>query len=66
MPFGIADSAMVETVDGVLLFGGNSRDENFNGDRHEILQMRAGANSWNILDIALKYGRSDHVVIPLQ
>ena len=30
-----------------------------------ILELRAGANSWNILDITLENGRHQHVVIPL-
>ena len=64
MPYGLAYSAMAESPDGrgVLLFGGWS-DENSYEDR--ILELRAGANSWNILDITLKNGRYEHVVIPL-
>ena len=55
---------MAESPDGrgVLLFGGAS-SENSNEDR--ILELRAGANSWNILDITLKNGRVYHAVIPL-
>ena len=56
---------MVETIDGVLLFGGISKF-GWNEVRNEILHMRAGANSWNILDITLKNNREAHVVIPLQ
>ena len=65
MPYGLAYSAMAESPDGrgVLLFGGYS-DENSYEDR--ILELRAGANSWNILDITLEHRRRDHVVIPLQ
>ena len=65
MPYGLAYSAMAESPDGrgVLLFGGWS-DENPHEDR--ILELRAGANSWNILDISLENGRRRHVVIPLQ
>ena len=65
MPYGLAYSAMAESPDGrgVLLFGGWS-DENSYEDR--ILELRAGANSWNILDISLENGRQEHVVIPLQ
>ena len=65
MPYAVYHSAMAESPDGrgVLLFGGYS-DENGYEDR--ILELRAGANSWNILDITLKTGRSSHVVIPLQ
>ena len=56
---------MAESPDGrgVLLFGGKS-DENEYEDR--ILELRAGANSWNILDITLENGRWDHAVIPLE
>ena len=65
MPYGLWYSAMAESPDGrgVLLFGGYS-DENLYEDR--ILELRAGANSWNILDITLENGRQWHVVIPLQ
>ena len=65
MPYGLDSSAMAESPDGrgVLLFGGWS-DENDYEDR--ILELRAGANSWNILDITLEHGRNSHVVIPLQ
>ena len=56
---------MAESPDGrgVLLFGGwngNGASEN------RILELRAGTNSWNILDITLKNNREAHVVIPLQ
>ena len=56
--------AMVESPDGrrVLLFGGT--DETIYEDR--ILELYAGANSWNILDITLQNRRAYHVVIPLQ
>ena len=64
MPYGLESSAMAESPDGrgVLLFGG------WNGNSYEdrILELRAGANSWNILDITLENGRYWHVVIPLQ
>ena len=55
---------MAESPDGkgVLLFGGYN--DEFREDR--ILELRAGANSWNILNITLQKGRYDHVVIPLQ
>ena len=55
---------MAESPDGrgVLLFGGLS-NENAYEDR--ILELRAGANSWNILNITLENGRFGHVVIPL-
>ena len=48
---------------GVLLFGGQN-DQSSDEDR--ILELHAGANSWNILDITLQNGRYYHVVIPLQ
>ena len=67
MPYNLwsISSCMAESPDqrGVLIFGGNS-DENDYEDR--ILELRAGANSWNILNITLQKGRYDHVVIPLQ
>ena len=47
---------------GVLLFGGSNSD----GTRDNILELQAGANSWNILNIRLKFERYVHVVIPLQ
>ena len=51
---------MAESPDGrgVLVFGGNIYEK-------RILELRAGADSWNILDVSLKNGRLDHVVIPL-
>ena len=63
MPYGLGFSAMAESPDGrgVLLFGGWS-DENNYEDR--ILELRAGANSWNILNITLQNRRGYHVVIP--
>ena len=65
LPYDLYYGAMAESPDGrgVLLFGGRS-DENYYEDR--ILEMRAGANSWNILDVTLENGRSYHAVIPLQ
>ena len=64
MPYGLYFSAMAESPDGrgVLLFGGNGRWLYEN----RILELRAGANSWNILDITLENGRSEHTVIPLK
>jgi len=61
LPYGLASSAMAESPDGrgVILFGGGN-----NGKR--ILELRAGANSWTILDKTLENGRLAHVVIPLQ
>ena len=48
---------------GVILFGGFG-DEN--GYEKRILELRADANSWTILEITLENGRFRHVVIPLQ
>ena len=63
LPYGLYWSAMAESPDGsgVILFGG------YRNDAYEkrILELRAGTNEWNILDIALKNGRENHVVIPL-
>ena len=55
---------MAESPDGrgVLLFGGSSDEKR----EDRILELRAGANSWNILDITLENGRNRHMVIPLQ
>ena len=64
LPYSLCLSAMAESPDGrgVLLFGGMS-------DGHElkdrILELRAGANSWNISDITLKNSRRSHAVILL-
>ena len=51
--------AMAESPDGrgVLLFGGQ-------GNR--ILELRAGADSWDILNVTMKYSRNNNVVIPLK
>ena len=56
---------MAESPDGrgVLLFGGATDGDEYDKDR--ILELRAGANSWNILNITLEIGREYHVVIPL-
>ena len=45
---------------GVLLFGGENHGNIY---EKRILELRAGADSWNILDISLKNGRFEHVVI---
>ena len=65
LPYVLAYSAMAESPDGrgVILFGGEN-DENYYEKR--ILELRADANSWNILDKTLENGRNEHVVIPLQ
>ena len=63
LPYALEDSAMAESPDGrgVLLFGGYSPENNY-GKR--ILELRARADSWNILNITLENARSYHVVIP--
>ena len=65
MPYGLKDSAMAESPDGrgVLLFGGLSKGNSYEG---KILELRAGANSWNILDITLQNPRAYHTVLSLQ
>ena len=69
MPYALSSSAMAESPDGkgVILFGGQRYDnQNHNHwDENRILELRAGADSWNILDVSLKNGRLEHVVIPL-
>ena len=54
---------MAESPDGrgVLLFGGRTE----NGREKRILELRAGANSWNFLNVTLENARYNHVVIPL-
>ena len=56
---------MVESPDGmgVMLFGGYS--SHTNQDKNRILELRAGADSWNILNVPLEMARAYHVVIPL-
>ena len=64
LPYGPSHSALAESPDGrgVILFGGsfNSRYEK------RILELRAGADSWNILDVSLENPRAYHVVLPLK
>ena len=57
-------SAMAESPDGrgVLLFGGESDEDPY---ENRILELRAGADSWNILNVPLEMARAYHVVIPL-
>ena len=57
-------SAMAESPDGrgVLLFGGDSTGNSY---EKRILELRAGADSWNFLNVTLKNARDMHVVIPL-
>ena len=47
---------------GVILFGGCSYE--ICGEKR-ILELRLGADSWNILNVTLKNARKKHVVIPL-
>ena len=63
LPYGLEYSAMAESPDGrgVLLFGGYTE----NGREKRILELRAGADSWNILNVTLENERYRHVVIPL-
>ena len=61
-------SAMAEASDGrgVLLFGGCSTSSPCDSAIDRILELRAGANSWNILDTTLQHKRFSHTVIQLQ
>ena len=65
LPYILNDSAMAESPDGkgVLLFGGQTLTIPYNSNR--ILELRAGADSWTILNVTLENARSNHVVIPL-
>ena len=56
---------MAETPDerGVIVFGGWSDENDY---EKRILELNAGAVSWNVLDVTLKLGRKRHVVISLQ
>ena len=60
LPYGVDYSVMAESPDGkgVILFGGDSHD-NPSGE-NRILELRAGTDSWNILDVSLEHGRSEH------
>ena len=64
LPYGLDDSAMAESPDGrgVLLFGGWSTEQTY---EKRILELCAGSDSWNILNVTLENTRSYHVVIPL-
>ena len=76
LPYVLMYGAMTKSPDGrgVLIFGGVT-NENYM-EVHEtnwspcwedrILELRAGASSWNILNMTLENGRHAHVVIPLQ
>ena len=65
LPYLLYDSAMAESPDGkgVLIFGGYNQDEKIMENR--ILELRAGADSWTILNVTLQKGRSRHTVIPI-
>ena len=64
MPYDLSSSDMAESPDGrgVILFGGSQKP---GGREKRILELRAGADSWNILNVTLKNARDGHVVIPL-
>ena len=64
LPYGLWYSPMAESPDGggVLLFGGMSNENSYE-DR--ILELCAGADSWNILNITLQNGRDHHSVVNL-
>ena len=64
MPYDLEQSAMAESPDGrgVLLFGGESTE---NDSEKRILELRAGTDSWSILNLTLENARRWHVVIPL-
>ena len=64
LPYDLHSSAMAEFPDGrgVLLFGGDSTE---NDRENRILELRAGADSWNILNVTLENARRNHIVIPL-
>ena len=63
-PYVLWNSAMAELPDGrgVILFGGEC---GASSNSKEILELCAGGESWNLVDVSLKYARIDHVVIPL-
>ena len=63
LPFNyVLDSAMAESPDGngVLMFGGQ-----IGGLPDKVIELRAGANSWAILNQTLKYAKYQHAVIPI-
>ena len=64
LPYGLYDSAIAESPDGrgVLLFGGYSTENLY---EKRILELRAGTDSWSILNLTLENARRWHVVIPL-
>ena len=64
LPYDLHSSAMAESPDGrgVLIFGGSRTVSSY---EKRILELRAGADSWNILNVTLENARRNHVVIPL-
>ena len=66
LPYALSASAMAESPDGrgVMLFGGINSENNYQYE-NRILELRAGADSWNILNVPLEMARAYHVVIPL-
>ena len=54
---------MAESPDGkgVLIFGGYNQDNKIMENR--ILELRAGADSWTILNVTLQERRQSHSVI---
>ena len=58
---------MAESPDGrgVILFGGDVSENSYKYE-NRILELRAGADSWNILNVPLEKFRAFHVVIPLR
>ena len=65
LPYPLDNSAMAESPDGkgVLLFGGYNYNDNTIEDR--ILELRAGSDSWTILNVTLQTKRFEHTVIPI-
>ena len=64
LPYSLLQSAMAKSPDGrgVILFGGD-KDEYYYEKR--LLELRADANSWNILEITLQNARKNHLVIAI-
>ena len=57
---------MAESPDGrgVILFGGDVSENSYKYE-NRILELRAGADSWNVLNVSLQNLRANHVVIPV-
>ena len=66
LPYGLYDSAMAESPDGrgVILFGGDVSENSYKYE-NRTLELRAGADSWNVLNVSLQNRRANHVVIPV-